>query len=119
MANIIDQNRSIDQTVRVFDDFYKFDLVIPSNEFDVVNSYFIGICPTKEIAGNFTAFFFKIAQETGISALELLTSIEGKTALEMNQFISYYMNSFKSKASMYGISYIPSPNQTVQRNILQ
>jgi hypothetical protein len=119
MAQIFDQNRSTDNTIRIFDSFYNFDLIIGSDQFDIVNGYFLSVCGSKDIAGNFTAFLFKISQEADIPVLTLLEYIQGKNNLEMNQFISYYMNSFKSKTSLYGVSYLPHPNQTVQRNILQ
>jgi len=119
MAKIFNQNIGVDQTVRIFDNFYKFDLVINSSEFDIVRSYFVSVCDTTAIAENFTTYLFKIAQQTGIDALTLLDYIQGKTKLDMNKVISYYLNSFKSKTSLYGVSYIPAPNQAVARNIVQ
>lgn len=120
MAKTIDKSKSgIDQTIRIFDNFYNFNLIVPSNEFDIVYSYFKGVCDTKEIADNFTTMFFKIAQETGLSAIDLLQSIQGQTKLDMNRTIAYYLNSFKSKTAMYGISFVPQSNQPVARNIVQ
>ena len=37
----------------------------------------------------------------------------------MNQIFAYYMNSFKSKTSLYGIGTVPRPNLPVARNIVQ
>lgn len=119
MARIIDDKSGADRTIRIFDNFYAFNLVIPANEYDVVHSYFLSVCETKQIADNFTTFLFKIAQETQINALELLDSIRGTSRLDMNKVISYYLNSFKSKTALYGVAYIPVSNQSVQRNILQ
>lgn len=118
MAQILDTRTSMDQTVRIFDSFYSFDLIVAANQFDIVNSYFIGVCATKNIAHNFTAVLFRIAQDTGISVLDLLDQIKGKTKMELNQVLAYYLNSFKSKTSLYGISYIPKSNQPVARNIV-
>jgi hypothetical protein len=36
----------------------------------------------------------------------------------MNKVICYYLNSFKSKTALYGISSVPRPNESVQRNIV-
>jgi hypothetical protein len=120
MANeIIDNRIRGDQTVRIFNQFYAFNLVVPTNEYDVVHGYFLDVCETKQIADNFTAFLFKISQETQTSALELLDVIRGTSRLDMNKIISYYLNSFKSKTALYGVAFIPTPNQSVQRNILQ
>jgi len=119
MARIIDDRTGIDLTVKIFDDFYAFNMVVNGNEFDIVNGYFKTVCATKAIAGNFTSFLFRIAQETGIPVLDLLGQIQGSNKLEMNQVISYYLNSFKSKTSLYGVSTVPQSNQPVARNIVQ
>lgn len=119
MARIIDDRTSMDLTVKIFDDFYSFNMVVNGNEYDIVNGYFKSVCGTKQIAGNFTAFLFRIAQETGIPVLDLLGQIQGTNKLQMNQVISYYLNSFKSKTSLYGMSTVPQSNQPVARNIVQ
>lgn len=119
MARIIDTKVGLDQTTLIFDNFYSFDLIVNTNEYDIVLSYFKSVCSTNTIAQNFTAFLFKIAQETNISALTLLDNIQGLTKMEMNRTIAYYMNSFKSKTSLYGLSTVPTPNQPVARNIVQ
>ena len=109
----------MDLTVKIFDDFYSFNMVVNGNEYDIVNGYFKSVCGTKQIAGNFTAFLFRISQETGIPVLDLLGQIQGTNKLQMNQVISYYLNSFKSKTSLYGMSTVPQSNQPVARNIVQ
>jgi hypothetical protein len=119
MARIIDDRTSTDLTVKIFDDFYSFNMVVNGNEYDIVNGYFKSVCGTKVIAGNFTAFLFRISQETGIPVLDLLGQIQGTNKLQMNQVISYYLNSFKSKTSLYGMSTVPQSNQPVARNIVQ
>jgi hypothetical protein len=119
MARIIDDRTSTDLTVKIFDDFYSFNMVVNGNEYDIVNGYFKSVCGTKVIAGNFTAFLFRISQETGIPVLDLLGQIQGTNKLQMNQVISYYLNSFKSKTSLYGVSTVPQSNQPVARNIVQ
>ena len=119
MPKILDTRTSLDQTIRIFDSFYAFDLKVNAPDFDIIYGYFRSVCATQNIAGNFTAVFFRIAQETGIPALELLNAIKGTTNLQMNQVISYYLNSFKSKTSLYGIAVTPPPNQFVARNIVQ
>ena len=119
MPQILDNRTNLDQTVRIFDSFYAFDAIINSSEYDIVYSYFVSVCVTKNIAANFTAVFFRISQETQIPVLQLLDQIKGKKKMEMNQVLAYYLNSFKSKTSLYGISIIPKSNQPVSRNIVQ
>ena len=119
MARIIDSRSGIDQTVQIFDEFYGFNLIINSSEYDIVFSYFKSVCDTKQIAGNFTVYLFRIAQETQVPVLDLLSYIQGKTKLELNTVIAYYLNSFKSKTSIYGFGSVPQPNEPVARNIVQ
>ena len=121
MANFIDVTTvsQIDKTIRVFDSFYNTDLVIPTNEYDIVYGKFYETSKNKIIASNFTSFIFRIAQVTGVSALDLLDIINGKSKLEVNSVIAYYLNSFKTKTALYGISSPPRPNLPVQRNIVQ
>jgi hypothetical protein len=84
-----------------------------------VHSYFISVCDAKRIADNFTVYLFRIAQETGIPVLDLLNYIQGKSKMEVNTVIGYYLNSFKSKTSLYGFGTVPQANQNVARNIVQ
>jgi hypothetical protein len=115
----IEQN-NIDQTVKIFDSFYSNSLIINSNQYDLVYSYFKGICETKEIANNYTAILFRIAQEANIDAITFLDTVKGtaKTKLDINKTFAYYLNSFKSKASLYGVAILPKPNQSVARNVV-
>jgi hypothetical protein len=119
MARILDSRASLDQTVRIFDQFYNFDLVVSGSEYDIVHSYFISVCEAKQIADNFTVYLFRISQETKVSVLDLLENIQGRNQLEMNIFITYYLNTFKSKTALYGIGAIPQANQFVARNVVQ
>ena len=119
MPRILDTRTSMDQTVRIFDSFYSINLAVNANEYDIVHGYFLSVCESKNIANNFTAVLFRIAQETQISVLDLLDQIKGTNKMEMNQTIAYYLNSFKSKTSLYGIAIEPRSNQPVSRNIVQ
>jgi hypothetical protein len=116
---------SLDQTVQIFDNFYNNQLVVPFSEFDMVNGYFNSVCTSSQVAQNFTYLIFLISQETNIPAVTLLKSISsGSTStqqglLQMQGLICYYLNSFKSKVSLYGISVIPQPNQNAARNVVQ
>lgn len=119
MARIVDKRSALDSTVRIYDDFYSFKLSVSTDEYDVVRSYFVSACEQIQTAENFTVFLFRIASATGIPVIELLDYIKGKTGLELNATIAYYLNSFKARASLYGISQIPLSNQYVARNVVQ
>ncbi len=67
-----------DQTVRIFNNFYTADLTVPSNEWEVVYSYFVGTSnPTT--ASAFASVLFRIAQESGVEVMTLLEDIQGKS----------------------------------------
>lgn len=112
-------HNSIDQTVLIFDNFYNIEIVVNASEFDVVYSYFKGVSDNSKIASNFTSFLFRIAKTGGYKVLDLLEAIKGtNNKLQMNQVICYYLNTFKSKAALYGVGNVPNPNQAVQRNVV-
>ena len=111
---------SLDKTVKIFDQFYDNSLIVPTNQYDIVHSYFIGVCTTETIANNYTSILFRIAQESGVSAIELLENVKGitKNKVDINKIFAYYLNSFKSKTSLYGIAQIPKPSLPVARNVV-
>lgn len=110
-----------DQTVRIFNNFYTADLTVPSNEWEVVYSYFVGTSnPTT--ASAFASVLFRIAQEAGVEVMSLLEDIQGKSQnnkLNLSQTMAFYLNLIRTKTALYGVSVVASPNQAVQRNILQ
>ena len=119
MARILDTRTALDKTIRIFDSFYSFDLKVNGDEFDIVHGYFTSVCSNLNTAGNMTTVLFRISQETKTPVLDLLGYIKGTTKLEMNQVICYYLNGFKSKTSLYGVSNVPLANQPAARNIVQ
>ena len=109
-----------DQTVLIYDSFYNNKSVVNATEYDIVYSYFYGASNSRTIANNFTSILFNIAQQSGTSVVELLQIIKGsENTLQMNSIICYYLNTFKSKVALYGTGNIPTPNQVVQRNVVQ
>lgn len=114
------QKESLDQTVKIFDSFYNNSLVVNTNQYDIVKSYFTGVCATNDIANNYTAILFRIAQEADVDALTLLDAVKGtaKTKIDLNRTFAYYLNSFKSKTSLYGIAIVPRPNIPAARNVV-
>ena len=119
MANIVDsRNNSIDSTVRVFDNFYNFDLLVDGNQYEIVNSFFYDLTSSQTVTDNFTLLIFRVATLTGENPLDLLNYLTGKSKIEINTILAYYLNSVKSKTSLYGVNSAPEPNQNIQRNII-
>jgi hypothetical protein len=108
----------LDNSVRVFDQYYNFNVVVDSNHYEIVYSYFSSVTKTKDVAKNFTTMLFRISNITGENPLTLLDYMQGRTKLEVTSLMAYYLNGLKSKTTLYGISVTPAPNQTVQRNIV-
>ncbi len=119
MANTIDAPRSnLDSAVKLFDSYYNFSMTVGGNEYDIVRSYFLSVSNSKTVADNFTTMLFRIAGITGENVLDLLSFMQGKNKIEASAIMIYYLNSLKSKTSLYGISVIPQPNINVQRNVI-
>jgi len=119
MARILDDRTSLDRTVRIFDSFYQSNMIVNASEYDIVHGYFTSVCKTKNIANNFTAVLFRISTQTGVAVLDLLDNIRGKSnQLEVNQQMCYWLNSLKSKTSLYGVAVIPQPIVPVARNVV-
>jgi hypothetical protein len=92
---------------------------VNATDWDVVYSFFLGNSNDKTAASTFASLLFRIAQEGNYNVLDLLATIKGKTnKLQMNQVICYYLNTFRPKASLYGVGNIPRPNESVQRNVV-
>lgn len=118
-TTIVDAPKSqLDKTVRVFDQFYNFDLVVEPNQYEIVYSYFYDINKSESIARNFTTILFRIANTIDEDVLKLLEYLTSSSKLEANGILIYYLNSLKSKTTLYGINVEPAPNQTVQRNVV-
>ena len=124
MASINYTNYNIDQTVRVFDSFYDYDVNIPVGDYDVVNSYFKSVMTTKQAADNFTVSLFRVAQDTNIPPLTLLQSFQaGNTnnnpGLSLNLNMAYYLNSIRNRATLLGVGIAVAPNFYAARNVVQ
>ena len=124
MASINYTNYNIDQTVRVFDNFYDYDVNIPVGDYDVVNSYFKSVMTTKQAADNFTSSLFRVAQDTNIPPLTLLQSFQaGNTnnnpGLSLNLNMAYYLNSIRNRATLLGVGIAVAPNFYAARNVVQ
>lgn len=119
MANIVDAPRSAsDSTVRLSDQFYNFEIVVDASRYEIVYSSFYESTDSKSIAQNFTTLLFRISTLTDTEVLVLLDEFRGKSSTEANYMLAYYLNSIKSKTSLYGINSPPIPNDFVQRNVV-
>jgi len=117
MSTINEINTKIDRTVRVFDNFYNFEVDVPVNEYDVVFAFFKSIFTTAQAAGNFTVTLFRIAQETRTSVLTLLQELEGQNQIQITATLAYYLNNLRSPATLLGYTVTQTPNFYAARNV--
>lgn len=129
MSTVNYRNPSLDLTVRVFDEFYKYEANVPAAEYDVVYSYFASQMTTERAAGNFTVSLFRVAQETGIPALTLLEQFQNEgraqtqtvavNGINLDVQMAYFLNQIRSRATLLGVSVPVTPNYYAVRNVVQ
>jgi hypothetical protein len=118
MSTVNAVNPNLDSTVRVFDNFYKFNINVPAAEYDLVYSYFLQEMGNKRAAANFATSLFQVASTTNIPALTLLGEFQGINGLNLNASLAYYLNQIRSRATLLGVGVAVVPNAYVARNIL-
>ena len=118
-GSVNNPNQNIDQTVRIFDKFYKYDANVPAAEYDIVLSYFKQQMGDARVAGNFTVSLFQVAEQTNIPALTLLDSFQGVDSMTLTLNMAYYLNSIRSRATLLGVNAQPVPNYYAARTVLQ
>ena len=118
MSTVNYTNPNLDLTVRVFDQFYDYDVNVPAAEYDVVFSYFSSVMTTRRAAGNFTVSLFRIAEDTGIPALTLLKEFQGSNGMDLSASLAYYLNQIRSRATLLGVGVAVVPNFYQARNVL-
>lgn len=118
MATVNVVNNRLDQTVRIFDQFYQFQLDVPVNEYDAVNSFFISIFKSKEAAENFTISLFRVSQQTNVPALVLLKQIENQDKIQLTVSMAYFLNGIRSPSTLLGVNSTLTPNFFTARNVL-
>ena len=119
MSTVNQTNLNQDLTVRVFDRFYKYEAFIPSDEWDIVYSYFRSVMSTPRAASNFASALFRVAQETNTPAQTLLQAFQGTSGVNLTVTLAYYMNLVRSRATLLGVSATVTPNLYAARAVLQ
>lgn len=110
---------ALDTTVRIFDQFYDLDLVVNGDQYEVVYSFFKNYTPSIATAKSFTQTLFRIANETQINVLDLLQTFQGSDKLKITLTMAYYLNTIGNSTVLFGVNNVVSPNNLVQRNIIQ
>jgi hypothetical protein len=119
MASVNYANLNLDQTVRIFDQFYTFETAVPAAEYDVVNSYFQSVMGSRQAADNFSVALFQVAESTGISALTLLNEFQGLNGVNLSASLAYYLNQIRSRATLLGVGVATTPNFYAARAVVR
>lgn len=119
MSTINAINPRIDQTVRIYDQFYNYDENVSAADYDIVLSYFKSVFNTVEAAQNFTVAIFRVAEESGENVLSILDQLQGTTGPQLTLSLCYYLNSVRSPATLLGILEPTAPNFWTARNVRQ
>lgn len=117
MSSVNYINPKTDQTVRIFDQFYGFELIVQSEEYDAVYSYFKSIYKDDTAAGNFTVTLFRISNEQSIPVLSLLDQLKTTSSPELNVTIAYYLNNMRSNSTLVGVLTPTQPNYYAAHNV--
>lgn len=110
-------NPSIDQTVRIFDQFYNYSANVPAQDYDLVLSYFKSVFSTIKQAEVFTSALFRVAETTNTPVTVLLQSFEGQALPQVTITMAYYLNSVRSPATLLGVLQPAVPNYYTARNV--
>ena len=117
MSTINETNFNIDQTVRIFDQFYDYSANVPAAEYDIVLTFFKTVMTTNLAAENFTTALFRVAEDIDTPVLTLLQQLEGQDSIQLSVSMSYYLNSLRSPATLLGVLAPSTPNFYTARNI--
>lgn len=117
MGSVNIANPSTDLTVRIFDQFYKYQQNVDAVEYDAVLSYFKSIFKNKSAAENFTVSVFRIAFLSKIPVMDLLQQFQGQSAPQITATLAYYLNGIRSPSTLLGLNVPTQPNYYVARNI--
>lgn len=119
MGTVNASNPHIDQTVKIYDQFYNYSENVPAAEYDIVLSYFKSVFNTVEQAENFTVAVFRVAQESDQDALTILSQLQGTSGPQLTATLCYYLNGVRSNATLLGILQPSAPNYWTARNVRQ
>ena len=117
MGSVNAINNNIDQTVRIFDQFYKYQQNVSADEYDTVLSYFKSVFGSGEAAGNFTVSLFRVSEQSKIPVMTLLQQLQGQSGPQLTARLAYFLNSVRSATTLLGINVATQPNYYVAHNI--
>jgi len=117
MSTVNIKKSDTDASIIIFDSFYKREIKVDINEYDLIRAYFLDLYQNSNIADDFTAVVFQIATGYEKSALDILEEMKGQDGVSVNATIAYYLNGLRSKATLLGVTNVQQPNIYAARNV--
>jgi pyruvate/2-oxoacid:ferredoxin oxidoreductase alpha subunit len=117
MGSVNSINKSADQTIKLFDQFYGYQQNVAANDYDAVLSYFLSVFGSPEAATNFTVSLFRVANQSNIPVMTLLQQFQGKTKPQITLQMTYFLNGVRSASTLLGINVPTQPNYYIAHNI--
>lgn len=118
MSSLNQANINLDTTVRVFDEFYDFGINVPSDQYDVVLSFFESVFTDSIAAKNFTIALFRVADQTNTPVLTLLADMQDQDQITVTNSLAYFLNGIRSPSTLLGVQAAVAPNVWAARNVL-
>jgi len=118
MAQVSRVTQLDNNNIRIRDDFYKFDITIPVNEYDVIFSFLNKAMSNRFAAENFTAAVFQIAASKNITAIKFIESLTTQNKIELSASIAYYLNEIRKPTTLLGVTQLTTPNWFAARNVV-
>ncbi len=84
-----------------------------------MRSFFRSVFKTDDAANNFTVAVFRVAQNSGQNALNILQTFENQTPPEITVTLCYYLNGIRSPSTLLGVLTPTTPNLYTARNVKQ
>lgn len=109
---------SSDQTVKIFNNYYKLPVSISNNDLMAFTGFFEsrGFEP---VAAERTAItILTQAANDGYSAMQIMDTLKGLSSVEISGLVAEILNYNRLKTSLLGVAQFYAPSDEVTRNII-
>ena len=118
MSSVNYSNPNTDRTVKIFDNFYNFEITVDANLYDNVLSFFKSVFSNESAAKSFTTTAFQMSEESGIPVVTIIEEMKGQNAIQLTATFAYFLNNLRSNSTLLGVSSTVTPNVYAARNVL-
>jgi|TARA_Y100000310_G_scaffold242368_1_gene246520 RNA processing factor Prp31 len=106
------------KTMRIFSDYFDTNVILNSDEYDVVISFFTGKDYSRKSAETIAYVICRQAKLDNVTAMSVIDQLSSTNPQELSNIIAEILNLYRFKSSLIGSkSDNPSP-EVVSRNIL-